>query len=57
MRILQRASIRGAVSEWVVVCFEGAVSLESCKQLTAAAPITEYQACGAAAREALSIRS
>jgi hypothetical protein len=37
--------------------FGGAVSWESCKQPTAAASTmdAEYQACGAAAREALSI--
>jgi hypothetical protein len=50
--------MRGIVSVWVVVCFGGAVSWESCKQPTAAASTmdAEYQACGAAAREALSFR-
>jgi hypothetical protein len=42
---------RRSVSGWVVVCFGGAVSWESCKQPTAAASTmdAEYQACGAAA--------
>jgi hypothetical protein len=41
-----------------IVCFGGAVSWESRKQPTAAASTmdAEYQACGAAARETLSIR-
>jgi hypothetical protein len=49
---------RFSVSGWVVVCFGGVVSWESCKQPTAAASTmdAEYQACGAAAREALSFR-
>jgi hypothetical protein len=49
---------RRSVSGWVVVCFGGAESWESCKQPTAAASTmdAEYQACGAAAREALSFR-
>jgi hypothetical protein len=39
---------RHYMSGWVVVCFGGAVSWESCKQLTAAASTmdAEYQACG-----------
>jgi hypothetical protein len=47
---------RRSVSGWVVVCFGGAASWERCKQPTAAASTmdAEYQACGAAAREALS---
>jgi hypothetical protein len=49
---------RRSVSGWVVVYFGGAISWESCKQPTAAASTmdAEYQACGAATREALSLR-
>ena len=49
---------RRSVSGWVMVCFGGAVSWESCKQPTAALSTmdAEYQACGAVAREALSLR-
>jgi hypothetical protein len=41
-----------------VLCYGGAVSWESCKQPTAAASTMDamYQACSAAAREALSCR-
>jgi hypothetical protein len=47
-----------SVSGWLVVWFGGAVSWESCKQPTAAASTmdAEYQACNAAAREALLFR-
>jgi hypothetical protein len=49
---------RRSRSGWVVVCFGGAVSWESCKQPTAAASTmeAEYQACGAVAREGLRFR-
>jgi hypothetical protein len=49
--------IRRSVS-WVVVWFGGAVSWESCKQVTTAASTmgAKYQACGAVTREALSLR-
>jgi hypothetical protein len=51
---------RRSVSGWVVVCFGGAVSWESCKQVTTAASTMdpEYQACGAVlvTREPLSLR-
>jgi hypothetical protein len=49
---------RRSVTGWVVVCFGGAVSWESCKQPTAAASTmdAEYQECGAAAREGISFR-
>jgi hypothetical protein len=51
-----RLDSQRSVSEWVVMCFEGAVSWESCKQPAAAASTmdAEYQAFGAASREALS---
>jgi hypothetical protein len=46
------------VSGWAVVCFGGAISWESCKTpMTASSTMdAEYQACGAATREALSLR-
>jgi hypothetical protein len=49
---------RHSWSGWVVVCFGGPVSWESCKQPTAGASTieAEYQACGAVAREGLSFR-
>jgi hypothetical protein len=49
---------RRSWSGWVVVCFGGPASWESCKQPTAAASTmeAEYQACGAVAREGLSFR-
>jgi hypothetical protein len=49
---------RRSVTGWVVVCFGGAIAWESCKQPTTAASTmdAEYQACGAATREALSLR-
>jgi hypothetical protein len=43
-----------SVSGWVVVCFGGAVSWESKQRKAAASMDAEYQAGGAAAREALS---
>ena len=49
---------RRSTTGWVVICFGGAVSWESRKQPTTAASTmdAEYQACGAAARESLSMR-
>jgi hypothetical protein len=49
---------RRSVTGWVVVCFEGAVTWESCQQPTTAASTmdAEFLACGAAAREGISYR-
>jgi hypothetical protein len=50
---------RRSVPGWVVVCFGGAVSWESCKEQTTAVSTmnAEYQAyaCGSVARETLSL--
>jgi hypothetical protein len=49
---------RHSVTGWVVACFGGAIAWESCMQRTTAASAmdAEYQACGTATREALSLR-